>query len=144
MADSTLWWLAAGALIAVELMTGTFYLLMLSTGVIAAALAAHAGLEAVWQWVAAAVVGSSSVLLWRGIKKSRPAAAPAQANHDVNMDIGETVHVTQWRGDGSCSVKYRGAQWEAALMPGEPASAGSYTIAEVIGSRLMLKKSPNP
>ena len=142
MADSTLWWLAAGGLIAVELVTGTFYLLMISTGTMAAALAAHGGASMVWQWVVAAAVGSGSVLVWRRIKKSQPAAAPAQANHDVNMDIGETVHVTQWRDDGSCSVKYRGAQWDAALMPGEPASSGSYTIAEVIGSRLMLKKSP--
>ena len=44
MADSTLWWLAAGGLIAVELITGTFYLLMISLGLVAAALAAHAGL----------------------------------------------------------------------------------------------------
>jgi len=144
MADSTLWWLVAGGLIAVELVTGTFYLLMISTGTIAAALAAHAGASMVWQWVLAAAVGSGSVLVWRRIKKSQPAAAPAQANHDVNMDIGETVHVAEWRDDGSCSVKYRGAQWDAALMPGEVASPGSYTIAEVSGSRLMLKKLPNP
>jgi len=90
--------------------------------------------------VAAAVVGSSSVLLWRGIKKSRPAAAPAQANHDVNMDIGATVHVPSWRQDGTCSVKYRGAQWQGVLLAGETAASGNYTIAEVIGSRLVLKQ----
>jgi membrane protein implicated in regulation of membrane protease activity len=141
MADSTLWWLAAGGLIAVELMTGTFYLLMISTGVMAAALAAHAGVGTVAQWVIAAAVGSSSVLIWRRIKKSQPAIAPAQANQDVNMDIGATLHVAHWRSDGTCSVKYRGAQWDAALMPGESASSGNYTVAEVIGSRLMLKKT---
>ena len=43
MADSTVWWLLAGAAVAVELMTGTFYLLMLAIGLAAAALAAHAG-----------------------------------------------------------------------------------------------------
>ena len=43
MADSTLWWLLAGAAVAVELLTGTFYLLMLGIGVAAGALAAHAG-----------------------------------------------------------------------------------------------------
>ena len=32
MADSTLWWLLAGAAVAVELLTGTFYLLMLGIG----------------------------------------------------------------------------------------------------------------
>ena len=43
MEDSTLWWLAAGAAVIVELLTGTFYLLMLTLGLAAGALAAHAG-----------------------------------------------------------------------------------------------------
>ena len=34
MAESTLWWLATGGLVAVELLTGTFYLLLRFTGVI--------------------------------------------------------------------------------------------------------------
>lgn len=139
MAHSTLWWLAAGGLIAVELISGTFYLLMLSTGLAAAALAAHAGFGVTWQWATAAVVGGGSVLAWRSLKKSQSSAVPAQANHDVNMDIGGTVHVETWHDDGTCSVKYRGAHWEGALLPGETAATGTYTIAEVIGSRLILK-----
>jgi len=141
MADSTLWWLAAGGLIAVELVTGTFYLLMLSTGLIAAALAAHAGLGMTTQWVLAAAVGGGSVLVWWRVKKSRPGAAPAQANHDVNMDIGATVQVDAWHNDGRASVRYRGAQWDAELAAGEAASVGPYTIVEVIGSRLVLKQT---
>jgi membrane protein implicated in regulation of membrane protease activity len=139
MADSTLWWLAAGGLIAAELISGTFYLLMLSAGLVAAALAAHAGFGMTWQWATAAVVGGGSVLAWRSLKKSQPPVAPAQANHDVNMDIGGTVHVDTWRDDGTCSVKYRGAQWEGVLLAGETAATGACIIAEVIGSRLILK-----
>ncbi len=142
MADSTLWWLAAGALIAVELVTGTFYLLMLSTGLVAAAISAHLGLTASGQWVVAAVVGGSSVLVWWRIKRSRPGPARASANHDVNMDVGAAVHVAAWREDGTCSVKYRGAQWDAELAAGEVATIGSFTVAEVIGSRLILKQQP--
>ncbi|NDE73495.1 MAG: NfeD family protein, partial [Betaproteobacteria bacterium] len=41
MAQTTIWWVMAGALIALELLSGTFYLLMLSLGLVAAALAAH-------------------------------------------------------------------------------------------------------
>ena len=33
---STLWWLVAGALVAAELLTGTFYLLMLAIGLLRA------------------------------------------------------------------------------------------------------------
>jgi len=144
MADSTVWWLAAGALIAVELVTGTFYLLMISIGLVAAALSAHAGLDSLWQWVVAAVVGGGSVLVWRRYKRLQPAIAPANANPDVNMDVGEIVHVDAFNPDGSCSVKYRGAHWDAALQPGEEASAGAHTIVEVVGSRLILKKAPSP
>jgi len=144
MAESTLWWLAAGGLIAVELVTGTFYLLMISCGLIAAALAAHAGLDVTWQWATAALVGGGSVLLWRRLKNARPAAARASANHDVNMDIGETVHVQQWADDGTCSVKYRGALWDASLREGGTAQVGAFTIVEVIGSRLILKSHHAP
>lgn len=137
MADSTLWWLAAGGLIAIELISGTFYLLMISLGLVAAALAAHAGLAVSWQWVCAAAIGGGSVLAWRSFKRLQP----AQANHDVNMDVGELVHVDHWQPDATCDVKYRGAHWAAILQEGQVAEGGTYVIAEVVGSRLVLKKA---
>ena len=33
MEESTIWWLLAGGLVVAELLTGTFYLLMLAVGV---------------------------------------------------------------------------------------------------------------
>lgn len=60
----TLWWILAGALVAVELATGTFYLLMLATG--AGALAAHAGLSASTEIVSAAIVGGGTAAGRRG------------------------------------------------------------------------------
>ena len=45
---STLWWVLAGVLVIAELLTGTFYLLMLALGSVAAAGAAHAGAGAPW------------------------------------------------------------------------------------------------
>ncbi|HEU6455220.1 MAG TPA: NfeD family protein, partial [Roseateles sp.] len=41
--DATTWWIAAGVLVAIELGTGTIYLLMLAVGAVAGALAAHLG-----------------------------------------------------------------------------------------------------
>jgi len=142
MNEPTLWWLAAGALIAVELVTGTFYLLMMSLGLVCAALAAHAGASTPWQWVSAAIVGGGSVLAWWFYQKSRPRTAPAESNRDVNMDIGQTVHVTAWSSDNTCSVKYRGAHWDAALQTGQAAATGSHTIVSVVGNRLILQPSP--
>jgi membrane protein implicated in regulation of membrane protease activity len=141
MADSTLWWLATGGLVAVELITGTFYLLMMALGLAAAALSAHAGVPLTWQWAIASLFGGGTVLVWHRYKRAQPPLAPAQSNPDVNMDIGELVHVDTWQPDGSTSVHYRGAHWDAALQAGEPADSGAYVITQVIGSRLILRKS---
>jgi len=118
MADSTIWWVLAGAGIAVELLTGTFYLLMLSIGLVAAAVAAHLGATTPVQLVVAAVVGGGSVVAWRRYKQKTPSALTASANPDVNMDVGETVQVEAWAADGTSSVKYRGANWQVALVAG--------------------------
>ena len=140
MAESTLWWVLAGAAIAVELLSGTFYLLMLSIGLASAAIAAHLGGSMTIQLVVAAVVGGGSVVAWRNIKKNAPSSLPASANHDVNMDVGETVHVDTWEDDNTSHVKYRGANWSVSLAPGDTPSAGLHCIVEVVGSRLVVKK----
>ncbi len=140
MAQSSIWWILAGAAVAVELMTGTFYLLMLAIGLAAAAVAAHLGAGITVQMIVAAVVGGGSVLVWRSIKQKQPAPLKASANADVNLDIGGTVLVDAWLPDGSSTVSYRGAQWNVALKPGALPSAGAHRIVEVIGSRLIVER----
>ena len=141
MADSTFWWLLVGAAVAVELVTGTFYLLMISIGMAAAALAAHAGASMTVQLVTAAVLGGGSVAAWRSYKLRQPSPPQASANRDVNLDIGETVQVDAWLPNGTGSVKYRGAHWDTSLEPGAVAAPGSHTIVEVVGNRLILRKN---
>ena len=138
MADSTLWWLLAGVAIALELVTGTFYLLMLSVGLMAGAISAHLGASFTWQMVIAALVGASFVVGWRRYKQQSPQELPAQANANVNPDIGETVSVAAWDADGRTNVKYRGANWSAALAPNAEPRAGLHRIVEVVGNRLIL------
>lgn len=140
MADSTIWWLLAGTAVGIELVTGTFYLLMLSIGLGAAAVAAHLGAGTVVQLVVAAVVGAGTVLGWRSYRQSQPIAAPASANRDVNLDIGETVQVDTWNPDGTASVKYRGSQWAVSSVAGAPLIAGPHRVIEVVGSRLIVQK----
>ena len=140
MAESTIWWLLAGTAVGVELATGTFYLLMLAAGLSAAAIAAHAGASSTVQIVVAAVVGAGAVLAWRAYKQSKPAGAPANANRDVNLDIGEIVHVDSWNPDGTTSVKYRGANWAVSSSPGDVLTSGPYRVVEVVGSRLVVQK----
>ena len=142
MADSTVWWMLAGAAVALELLTGTFFLLMLALGLTAGALAAHAGLSLNMQLVAAAVLGGGAIVAWQRWRRVQPAAAPAQANRDVNLDIGQRVQVDHWREDGTAQVRYRGADWEAALADppdGRMPMPGPCTIVAVQGSRLLLR-----
>lgn len=135
---STFWWVAAGVLVAVELATGTFYLLMLALGAAAAALAAHLGLSPTLQVLAAALVGGAAVALWHRRRQQRPRIASG-SNPDVNLDIGQTVLVEQWGADGHATVKYRGAEWRARYQGGDAAPpAGRYTIRAVEGSCLVL------
>lgn len=140
MAESTIWWLLAGTAIGVELVTGTFYLLMIAVGLSAAALAAHAGAPLTLQIVVAAAVGAGTVLVWRRHKQANPTVANYKANRDVNLDIGETVNVEGWNPDGTSTVRYRGANWAVSSVEGDVLAPGPHRIVEVIGSRLVVRK----
>jgi membrane protein implicated in regulation of membrane protease activity len=139
MTESTLWWLMTGIAIAIELLTGTFYLLMLAIGLASAALAAHAGASTAVQLVVAAVVGGGAVIAWHLVRPRQP-AGPASANRDVNLDIGEVVHIDHWSDDGTASVKYRGANWTVVPVAGTVQTTGPHRVREVIGSRLVVEK----
>ena len=141
MAESTLWWLLAGGIVAAELLTGTFYLLMLALGVAAAAIAAHLGMATTLQIVTAAVVGGGSVIGWHAVRRKRPGDPSARADRSVNLDVGETVQVDGWNADGTATVKYRGAQWTVIQRPGNAPAPGSYRVAELVGNRLLVEKA---
>lgn len=140
MADSTVWWLVAGAAVAVELATGTFYLLMLALGLAAGALAAHAGLGAAMQFVVAAVVGGGAVGGLHLRKRGQPPPLAARADPDVNTDVGETVHVEHWQPDGTALVRHRGAQWTVTAAAGVAHTKGAHRVREVVGNRLVVEK----
>ncbi|MEN9627941.1 MAG: hypothetical protein RJA10_1168 [Pseudomonadota bacterium] len=135
---STLWWLAAGTLVAAELLTGTFYLLMLALGCVAGALAAHAGAGGVAQVAVAALLGAGATVGWHVKRARAPQSAPVERNRDVNLDIGEQVMVRAWAADGSTRVSHRGSTWTARLAPGSAPSSGTHVIVAVQGNQLQL------
>jgi membrane protein implicated in regulation of membrane protease activity len=132
------WWVVAGLLVAAELATSTFYLLMLALGACAGALAAHAGLALNLQIIAAALFGGGATALWHFKRMRAPRSAPAEANPDVNLDIGQRVHVEAWNPDGTAQVQYRGARWQAEFGGTGSPTPGEHTIVAVQGSRLVL------
>lgn len=138
MDASTIWWLAAGAVIVTELLTGTFYLLMVALGLVTAAVAAHTGLPPTVQMVTAAVVGGGSVVAFYFMKKRQPGDPSARADRSVNLDVGEAILIESWNLDGTTTVKYRGTQWTAIHRPGITPSTGMHRVAELVGNRLLV------
>lgn len=138
MALSTIWWLLAGGTVVVELLTGTFYLLMVAIGLAAAALAAHAGLSLVVQIVVAAAVGGGAVVAWHWVRRPRPGDPSARADRSVNLDVGELIMIDAWNADGTATVRYRGATWTVVHRPGITPSTGMHRVAELIGNRLLV------
>ncbi|WP_284335307.1 NfeD family protein [Comamonas sp. NoAH] len=141
MEESTWWWILAGITIAAELLTGGIYLLMIALGLACGAIAAHLGLSAPLQISAAALVGVLAVLVCRRIRGRRQPELPASANPDLNLDIGETLHVPEWNSDGTARIPYRGSQWTVSLRPGSMPTAGLYRVIEVQGNRLIVDKA---
>ena len=144
MANSTLWWLLAGGAVGVELLTGTFYLLMVGIGLAAGALAAHLGLASTGQIVVAALVGGLCTVGWHLQRSRHPNEASAETNRDVHMDIGGQVQVSHWAADGSARVHYRGSHWQARLQPGATPTTGPHVVVAMEGNALVLAPAPRP
>jgi membrane protein implicated in regulation of membrane protease activity len=136
---ATVWWVVTGVLVAVELATGSFYLLMLALGAAAAAVAAHLGLGINAQLVVAAVVGAGAVAAWHFKRRSMPAGAVAAENRDVNLDIGETVQVNDWDAQGSGSTQYRGSRWQVRFLGTGAPQSGRFVIRRVEANRLFVE-----
>ena len=139
---ATLWWIAGGVLVAAELATSTFYLLMLALGCAAAALAAHAGFGFNAQIVVGALVGMAATAGWHVSRARHPRSAPAESNRDVNLDIGQTVAVRAWGADGSTEVSYRGANWQATYQGEGTPAPGRHAIVAVRSNQLVLSPAP--
>ncbi|MDO9006393.1 MAG: NfeD family protein [Aquabacterium sp.] len=142
MSDTTLWWIAAGVIVGLELLTGTFYLLMLALGAAAAAISAQMGHPLSTQMLIAGVVGGVAALGWH-LKRQRSkdhAQSEGRANPDLHLDLGQTVEVAQWSADGRTRVHYRGADWDARYLGAPPAQTGPHRIQAVEGNTLVLAK----
>lgn len=141
---TTVWWVLAGIAVAIELATGTFYLLLLALGLAAGAIAAHLGFSAPLQVVAAAAVGGGGTGLWYWRRSLAAPATPAASDRNVNLDVGERVLVHEWSANRTTRVQYRGSPWEARLAPGAPAAAGEHLVSAVEGNWLVLEPARPP
>jgi membrane protein implicated in regulation of membrane protease activity len=116
MEEDLFWAILGLTLVIVELLTGTFYLLMLGIAAFGAALAAWLGQGIGVQAIVAAVIsgcGCYGVHVYRAKNATRQMA---------QVDAGQPASFENWVDQGArrARVRYRGASWDA-LVEGEMA-----------------------
>lgn len=122
MATYLLWAIAGFILVIAELLSGTFYLLVLGIAALATALAAYLGAD-VWvqAMVAAAValLGIYAVRRWWALHPKSEAASN-------NLDLGQAVVIESWvdQAAGMARIKYRGSSWDAQVVNAKNHSGG--------------------
>ncbi len=129
------WWFVLGfGLLVAELLTGTFYLLVIALACGVAGVAALLGAPFALQVLVAAVIGFAGSL-W--LRKSR-AARPVDNDALQNMDVGQVVRVDHWGANRTARASYRGAMWDVELAAGEEAAAGDFVIRDIQANRLIV------
>ena len=128
------WWIAASALVAAELLTGTFYLLVVGIALAFGGAAAWFDASVPLQWLIAAGLGVIGTVFLQRWKRDLALGTPAQQG----LDIGQMVQVQSWGPDGTARVAYRGSTWDAELAATGVPQAKTMYIAAMRGSVLIL------
>lgn len=139
MDDTYLWLFAGFVLVIAEVVTGTFYLLVLGLAAFAGALVAFLGLEPWAQALSAAAVAVAGfvwVYHWR--RRTRGEAMRP-------VDYGQPASFEAWvnQAAGRARVKYRDGPWEARVqgeIRGEPGE--TLYVTAVQGSTLTVSSRP--
>ena len=129
-----MWWIAAAALVAAELLTGTFYLLVVGVALAFGGIAAWFDASVPMQWLIAAALGVVGTVLLQRWKRTLSHRTPPQQG----LDIGQMVQVQSWGPDGTARVAYRGSTWDAELATTAVPQAKTMYIAAMRGSVLIL------
>jgi membrane protein implicated in regulation of membrane protease activity len=136
--DWVWWFVLAFVLLVAELLSGTFYLLMIALALAGAGVASLAGASLTVQLVVAAILGFSGALLLRRLRSGRQQSE--QPDPLQNMDVGQTLQVDGWTGSRTARANYRGAQWDVELAPGEEAQPGEFVIQSIHANRLIVAR----
>lgn len=135
-------WLIGGLiLIIVEVMSGSFYLLVLGLAAFAGALASYFGASVIVQVMFAslfAIVGLVAVHRWHTTRRELE-------KPERSLDIGQTVTLVSWIDEPSrlARVSYRGSSWNAYLVGDANASVNDVLyICGNRGSDLQVSRSP--
>ncbi|HEX7954891.1 MAG TPA: NfeD family protein [Burkholderiales bacterium] len=131
-------WLVAGLLlVVVELVTGTFYLLILGIAAGIGSLAAFLGQPFWMQALLAAVAAAAGGILVHRYHREANASSP----NNTSNDIGETVTIESWVSEPQrlARVHYRGTTWDAEVVGTDAVEPGALLyVVGTDGSRLKV------
>ena len=137
--DAYLVWLIAGfALVIAELLTGTFYLLVLGGACFFGAAVAYFGGSHLVQTIVAAIVSLIGVI-W--VHHARQAMMPQRMQ---GLDVGQPASFESWinKSAGHARVRYRDAQWDAQVAGDAAGQPGEILyITAVDGNTLKVSKT---
>ena len=134
-----LWAIAGMTLIIAELVTGTFYLLVIGAAGLAGAAASYLGYSFWVQAVVAAAVATVGVVLVNRYRVSH-----SKSGGSASLDVGQSAILDSWinKQDGLARVRYRNALWDARVLDDRDAPAGSVLyIQNVDGNTLYVSKA---
>lgn len=137
------WFGVAALFLLFEMVTGTFYLLLIALGLVASGTAAYAGLSLVWQIISGLVISLIGLALVHRYRQSK-GHVETQSDPDVVQDVGQRVIVEAWDENGQARVFYRGAKWSARIDSNQPAQPGEHYIQAVQGLTLILRPGLYP
>jgi membrane protein implicated in regulation of membrane protease activity len=137
--DSFLVWLIASFLLVIaELVTGTFYLLVLAVAGFAGAGVAYAGGVFAWQALAAAAIAVAGVV-W--VQRNRKAAGTKRMR---GLDVGQPAAFDSWlnQDTGQARVRYRDTLWDAHIAGSIAGERGEVLYVDSIdGNTLKVSKT---
>ncbi len=132
------WLIIAAVLLCIEMLTGTFYLLVLAIAAVVTWLAYLLNAPLLAQALIFCVVSAALLPVahrYRKARQTRPNAAQ-------NLDAGEVVMV-EWR-DNIGSTRYRGAPWQVVSeYPNDPQVNGAHQIVRLDSSRIVVRPISN-
>ena len=138
-----MWVIAGFVLVIAELLTGTFYLLVIGVGAFAGAAAAWVGANHLVQAVVAcavALAGAWAVHHWH-IREGKGGSGSSNF-----LDRGQPVVLESYANEpaGLARVKYRGTSWDARLAQpdGRPAPGATLYIDAMEGNTLVVVSAP--
>jgi membrane protein implicated in regulation of membrane protease activity len=137
MDEDFLWAILGLTLVIIELLTGTFYLLMLGLAAFGAALAAWLGHGIGVQAIVAAVISACGCY---GVHVYRARNAGVQM---AQIDAGQPASFENWVDQGArlARVRYRGTTWDAMVEAEEnavPAPGSPLYVTSTSGNTLKV------